>query len=158
MAKIHVTGNGPLRGVVSIAGAKNAALPVIAASLLSEEPLELENVPGVKDIDTCLQLLELLGCTTDRNNGCLSIDSSAVHSVRAPYDLVKTMRQEGVRAIFAETTLPTALAEAVAGELGERVTVVELFTGSLGEPQSDAGTLAGMLETNARLIADALGG
>ena len=61
MAKIHVTGNGPLRGVVSIAGAKNAALPVIAASLLSEEPLELSNVPAVKDIDTSLQLLELLG-------------------------------------------------------------------------------------------------
>ena len=92
MAKIHVTGNGPLRGVVSIAGAKNAALPVIAASLLSEEPLELTNVPGVNDIDTCLQLLELLGCKVDRSDTELSIDSSAVHSVRAPYDLVKTMR------------------------------------------------------------------
>ena len=92
MAKIHVTGNGPLRGVVRSAGAKNAALPVIAASLLSEEPLVLSNVPGVKDIDTALQLLELIGCTTARGDETLTIDSSGVHSVRAPYDLVKTMR------------------------------------------------------------------
>ncbi len=92
MDKIHVTGNGPLRGVVRIAGAKNAALPVIAAGLLSAEPLELSNIPAVKDIDTALKLLELLGCRISRDGGTLSIDSSAVDSVRAPYELVKTMR------------------------------------------------------------------
>ena len=92
MDKIHVTGNGPLRGVVRIAGAKNAALPVIAAGLLSAEPLSLANIPAVKDIDTALQLLELLGCKVERDGDALSIDSSAVNAVRAPYELVKTMR------------------------------------------------------------------
>jgi UDP-N-acetylglucosamine 1-carboxyvinyltransferase len=92
MEKLIITGNGPLRGEVSIAGAKNAALPLIAASLLSAEPLQISNIPGVKDISTALQLLELLGCKIERRDTELSIDSSAVHSVRAPYELVKTMR------------------------------------------------------------------
>jgi len=92
MEQILITGNGPLRGEVSVAGAKNAALPIIAASLLSPEPLHVSNVPGVRDIDTALQLLELLGCTVERSGAELSIDSSGVHSMRAPYELVKTMR------------------------------------------------------------------
>ena len=61
MEKILITGNGPLRGEVSVAGAKNAALPIIAASLLSAEPLHISNVPGVRDIGTVLQLMDLLG-------------------------------------------------------------------------------------------------
>ncbi len=92
MEKLLITGNGPLRGEVAAAGAKNAALPVIAASLLSAEPLEISNTPDVRDIGTALQLLELLGCKVQRSDSKLSIDSSQVHSVRAPYDLVKTMR------------------------------------------------------------------
>jgi UDP-N-acetylglucosamine 1-carboxyvinyltransferase len=92
MEKIIITGNGPLRGEVSVAGAKNAALPIIAASLLSEEPLTISNVPGVRDIDTALKLLTLLGCLVDRNGTDLRIDTSKVHSVYAPYELVKTMR------------------------------------------------------------------
>ena len=92
MDKIHVTGNGPLRGVVRIAGAKNAALPVIAASLLSSEPLSLSNIPAVRDIDTCIKLLELLGCQVQREGTDLTVDSSTVDNVRAPYELVKTMR------------------------------------------------------------------
>ena len=54
MEKILITGNGPLRGEVSIAGAKNAALPIIAASLLTAEPLEAINIPAVRDIGTAL--------------------------------------------------------------------------------------------------------
>jgi UDP-N-acetylglucosamine 1-carboxyvinyltransferase len=92
MEKILITGNGPLRGEVSIAGAKNAALPIIAASLLSAEPLRASNIPGVRDIDTALRLLELIGCQVERDGEELAIDSSRVHSVRAPYELVKTMR------------------------------------------------------------------
>ncbi len=92
MDKLLITGNGPLRGEVSIAGAKNAALPIIAASLLSSEPLQVSNIPDVRDIDTALKLLTLLGCEVDREGTELSIDSSAVHSTRAPYELVKTMR------------------------------------------------------------------
>jgi zinc/manganese transport system substrate-binding protein len=72
--------------------------------------------------------------------------------------LVEVMEREGVRVIFADTSLPTELADAVAAELGEAVSVIELYTGSLGEPGSGAESLVGMLETNADRIADALGG
>ena len=92
MEKIVITGNGPLHGEVRIAGAKNAALPIIAASLLSAEPLHISNIPEVRDIDTALKLLTLLGCTMERSGTDLSIDTSKVHSVYAPYELVKTMR------------------------------------------------------------------
>ncbi|MCB1674653.1 MAG: UDP-N-acetylglucosamine 1-carboxyvinyltransferase [Halioglobus sp.] len=92
MEKLLITGNGPLRGEVRIAGAKNAALPIIAAALLSPEPLRISNIPGVRDIDTALQLLQQLGCAVERSGTDLEIDSSGVDSVRAPYELVKTMR------------------------------------------------------------------
>ena len=92
MEQILVTGNGPLRGEVSVAGAKNAALPIVAASLLSAEPLRISNIPGVRDITTALQLLELLGCVVERSASSLVIESSNIHSMRAPYELVKTMR------------------------------------------------------------------
>ncbi|MCB1678280.1 MAG: UDP-N-acetylglucosamine 1-carboxyvinyltransferase [Halioglobus sp.] len=92
MEKLLITGNGPLRGEVQIAGAKNAALPILAAALLSREPLDISNIPQVRDIDTALQLLQLLGCAVERSATDLHIDSSAVDSVRAPYELVKTMR------------------------------------------------------------------
>lgn len=72
--------------------------------------------------------------------------------------LVETMQREGVSVIFAETTQPSALADAVAAELGSDVAVVSLFTGSVGEPGSGAETLTGMLLTNARRIAEALRG
>lgn len=72
-------------------------------------------------------------------------------------ELIEVMEAEGVRVIFAETSSSTDLARAVAAELGEEVAVVELYTGSLGEPGSGADTVIGMLSTNATLIADALG-
>ena len=92
MEKIIITGNGPLRGEVRVAGAKNAALPIIAAALLSPEPLRISNVPGVRDIGTVLHLMELLGVQVERSGTELVIDSSKVHSVHAPYELVKTIR------------------------------------------------------------------
>lgn len=92
MDKIIITGNGPLHGEVRVAGAKNAALPIIAASLLSAQPLHIGNIPGVRDIDTALKLLTLLGCQAERSGTDLSLDTSKVHSVYAPYELVKTMR------------------------------------------------------------------
>ena len=92
MDQLVITGNGPLQGEVVAAGAKNAALPVIAASLLSAEPLLISNTPAVRDIDTALKLLELIGCKIERQDQKLRIDSSGVHSVCAPYELVKTMR------------------------------------------------------------------
>lgn len=72
--------------------------------------------------------------------------------------LVEEIEHEGIRTIFAETSQPTRLAEAVAAEVGDDVAVVELYTGSLGEPGSDADTLIGMLVANARRMAEALSG
>ena len=92
MEQIFITGNGPLRGEVTVAGAKNAALPIIAASLLSAEPLHISNLPDVRDIGTALQLLELLGTQVQRSGTELVLDSNQIHSVRAPYELVKTIR------------------------------------------------------------------
>lgn len=91
METLSITGNGPLHGEVVIAGAKNAALPVIAASLLTSDPLQFSNVPAVQDIATALELMKLPGCKVDRQETGLGIDTSQVHSVQAPYELVKTM-------------------------------------------------------------------
>jgi zinc/manganese transport system substrate-binding protein len=79
-------------------------------------------------------------------------------SARELAQLVEVMEREGVTVIFAETTRPSALAEAVAAELGSEVQVVSLYTGSLGEQGSGADSLVGMLRTNAALIAVALSG
>jgi len=73
-------------------------------------------------------------------------------------ELVEKIEHEGIRTIFAETSQPTRLAEAVASEVGDDISIVELYTGSLGEPGSEADTLIGMLTTNARRIAGALSG
>jgi zinc/manganese transport system substrate-binding protein len=72
--------------------------------------------------------------------------------------LVEEMQHEGVTTIFAETTSPTRLAEAVAAEVGEDVAVVELYTESLGDPGSGAETLIDLVVSNARLVADAVAG
>ena len=92
MDKIIITGNGPLQGEVRVAGAKNAALPIIAAALLTPEPLNLSNVPGVRDIRTVLQLMELIGAKVELSDEDLVLDCSEVHSVHAPYEMVKTIR------------------------------------------------------------------
>ncbi len=92
MEKLLISGNGPLLGETPIAGAKNAALPTIAATLLSEQPVTISNVPEVRDINTAIELLLLLGCTVEQAGTQITVDSSGVHSVRAPYELVRTMR------------------------------------------------------------------
>lgn len=71
-------------------------------------------------------------------------------------ELVDLLRAEDIRAIFADTTSPRTLAEAVAAELGESVQIYDLYTGALGEPGSGADTYAGMMRTNANTIAEAL--
>lgn len=91
MQKFQIQGGGPLSGEVSISGAKNAALPILFASLLAEEPVEVANVPKLRDIDTTMELLGRLGVKISRN-GSVHIDASGVNEFRAPYDLVKTMR------------------------------------------------------------------
>ncbi|WP_323083970.1 UDP-N-acetylglucosamine 1-carboxyvinyltransferase [Providencia alcalifaciens] len=91
MDKFLVKGPTRLEGEVAISGAKNAALPILFAALLAEEPVELQNVPKLKDIDTTIKLLSQLGVKIERN-GSIFVDASNVTEYCAPYDLVKTMR------------------------------------------------------------------
>lgn len=92
MDKFRVIGsNTPLSGEVSISGAKNAALPILFASILAEEPVEVANVPHLRDIDTTMKLLSRLGAKVHRN-GSVHVDGSEINELCAPYDLVKTMR------------------------------------------------------------------
>ena len=91
MQKFRIQGGGPLSGEVSISGAKNAALPILFSALLAEGPVEVANVPKLRDIDTTMELLTRLGAKVSRN-GSVHVDASGVNEFCAPYDLVKTMR------------------------------------------------------------------
>jgi len=93
MSKFHIVGGTPLKGEVSISGAKNAALPIIAATLLTKEAVTLSNVPHLRDVTTMLNLLGTLGAEftlNDKND--IQIHAHHIHEFTAPYDLVKTMR------------------------------------------------------------------
>ncbi|WP_417252201.1 UDP-N-acetylglucosamine 1-carboxyvinyltransferase [Castellaniella sp.] len=93
MDKLLIQGGRALRGEVTISGAKNAALPILCASLLTDEPLLLGNVPALRDIGTTLMLLERMGVTTARPGPeQVSLNAAHIHSQEAPYELVKTMR------------------------------------------------------------------
>jgi UDP-N-acetylglucosamine 1-carboxyvinyltransferase len=81
-----------LDGTLQISGAKNAVLPLIAASLLVKGQSVIENVPDLKDVATMIRLLRILGATVDFEGGTLTIDTEKVNNVEAPYDLVRTMR------------------------------------------------------------------
>ncbi|MWN31970.1 MULTISPECIES: UDP-N-acetylglucosamine 1-carboxyvinyltransferase [unclassified Gilliamella] len=91
MEKFHVTGSTALNGEVVISGAKNAALPILFAAILAEKPVELRNVPKLKDIDTTLELLSQLGVKCEKNV-FIHLDASQLNNYCAPYELVKTMR------------------------------------------------------------------
>ena len=73
MDKFRVQGPTKLQGEVTISGAKNAALPILFAALLAEEPVEIQNVPKLKDVDTSMKLLSQLGAKVERN-GSVHID------------------------------------------------------------------------------------
>jgi len=94
--KLLISGGKPLFGTVEISGAKNAALPAMAAALLTNEKVVLNNIPCVRDIQTTGKLLSKLGCETDleglAKNHCCAITAQNVTSYEAPYELVKTMR------------------------------------------------------------------
>ncbi len=93
MDKLLIQGGRPLRGEVNISGAKNAALPILCAALLTDEPLVLDNVPALRDIGTTLTLLERMGVHTSRpGDEQVTLRADQVHSQEAPYELVKTMR------------------------------------------------------------------
>jgi len=91
--RLEITGGESLSGEVVIAGAKNGALPIIAASLLAEGPVVLENIPHLNDVTTMIKLLRLMGVGITFHNGVrLEIDAADITKFLAPYELVKTMR------------------------------------------------------------------
>jgi UDP-N-acetylglucosamine 1-carboxyvinyltransferase len=92
MDKLRITGGRPLEGAVRISGAKNAALPLMAATLLSPGVHRLRNVPRLRDTQTFARVLEVLGAKVNFDGNLLTIDTHGVNTVEAPYDLVKTMR------------------------------------------------------------------
>jgi UDP-N-acetylglucosamine 1-carboxyvinyltransferase len=93
MDKLVVTGGGPLHGEVQISGAKNAALPILAATLLADGPMDIGNVPRLRDVNTTAELLRRMGVEVDVSQPSrVKVDSSRIHHFYAPYELVKTMR------------------------------------------------------------------
>jgi UDP-N-acetylglucosamine 1-carboxyvinyltransferase len=93
MDKLAIVGGKPLDGEVRISGAKNSALPILAATLLAEGPVTLRNVPKLNDIATTLKLLKRMGVAAEhRDDGCVTVDSGGINDFIAPYELVKTMR------------------------------------------------------------------
>jgi UDP-N-acetylglucosamine 1-carboxyvinyltransferase len=89
---LKIQGGAPLKGTVEISGAKNSALPLMVACLLTDKPLTLTNVPNLADIRTITQVLEVLGVTAEVNGSTRTLNAANITSTTAPYDLVKTMR------------------------------------------------------------------
>lgn len=92
MDKIVINGGIPLRGKVQVSGAKNSALPLLFATLLTDGTSEISNVPELRDISTAVKLLGELGADVTMQDHCCRIDSRSIQSIQASYDLVKTMR------------------------------------------------------------------
>lgn len=94
MDRFQIEGGIPLQGEVRISGAKNAALPMMAACLLTAEPVILHNVPPLKDVGTLIKLLKGMGVSVENRTAdeCLVLQASEVTRAEAPYELVKTMR------------------------------------------------------------------
>jgi len=92
MDYLEIIGGNNLEGNVTISGAKNAALPIIAATILSNKPLTLTNLPNVVDIRTLLKLLTMLGGTVDHNKTIAHINNSTITSTKAVYEIVSQMR------------------------------------------------------------------
>ena len=92
MDKLVIEGGQKLAGEIVVSGAKNAALPILCAGLLSAEPVHLDNVPDLQDVRTTLKLLGQMGVRTESGEGRVTLDASKVDNLVAPYELVKTMR------------------------------------------------------------------
>ena len=152
MDKLRITGGRTLRGQVAIAGAKNAALPALAATLLTAEPVELTNLPKVRDVRTMLRVLEQLGAdAAERPDAGMEIRVGRIASFEAPYDLVKTMRASVLalgplvaRHGRARVSLPGGCA------LGERP--IDLHIEGLRKLGADIGMQHGYVEAKAERL------
>ena len=93
MAKLKIIGGQPLHGEVVISGAKNAALPILCTTLLTDEPVILRNIPRLKDVETMVAVLQQLGVEAEwLDDDVLRLQTKEVSSYEAPYELVSTMR------------------------------------------------------------------
>ena len=93
MDKLIIRGGIPLTGEVNISGAKNSALPILAAALLAEKPVKIANVPHLHDVTTTMELLGRMGLSlTVDEKMTVEVDSASINNFFAPYELVKTMR------------------------------------------------------------------
>ena len=93
MDKLIIKGGEPLSGTVQISGAKNAALPILAGTLLTAEPVTVRNVPHLKDVTTTISLLQIMGVQVSVDHHLnVEVDASNVAHREAPYELVRTMR------------------------------------------------------------------
>ncbi len=97
MDKLLIAGGVPLSGEIAISGAKNAALPLLCAALLTKDPVTFTNVPHLNDIGTMLKLLAQMGVKVAREKGkvgagdTVTLDASGLDNAVAPYEMVKTM-------------------------------------------------------------------
>src|ERR1035438_8195458 len=92
MQKLAIQGGTPLRGEVRISGAKNAALPIMCAGLLTADELHLDNMPDLQDVGTMRKLLVQMGVTAAVGQGAVTLCGAKIDKLEAPYDMVKTMR------------------------------------------------------------------
>jgi len=93
MDKLLIRGGRQLQGSVEVAGAKNAALPELCAALLTDQPVELRNVPRLQDVATMLKLIRNMGVSAQHHDdGRVTLDAGSLNNPEAPYELVKTMR------------------------------------------------------------------
>ncbi|RNF30085.1 UDP-N-acetylglucosamine 1-carboxyvinyltransferase [Massilia aurea] len=92
MDKLQIVGGKRLQGDISVSGAKNAALPILCAGLLTAGDLHLSNVPRLHDVRTMLKLLEKTGLKVTQDDEKVTMNGSAIDTLEAPYELVKTMR------------------------------------------------------------------
>jgi len=136
--KLQITGGNRLDGEVRISGAKNAALPILAATLLAEEPVSVGNVPHLHDVTTMIELLGCLGADVLIDDALnVQVHGETITSHRAPYELVKTMRasfcvlgpllaRHGVAVPAGRRVSDAAAAVAAAEELGYPVALKAL--------------------------------
>src|SRR5262249_33627862 len=93
MDQFVIEGGRPLRGTIKISGSKNSALPILIATLLTDEPCRVENVPTqLRDIRTTVRLLESLGKKVETSGSTVVVESAGLLKTQAPYDIVKQMR------------------------------------------------------------------
>lgn len=92
MSKLIVTGGNPLEGTITVSGAKNAVLPIIAASLLSSEPLQIDDAPHLLDVDVMCEVISSFGSRVKRVGSQLFINTPEITDIQAPHELVSKMR------------------------------------------------------------------